>query len=134
MIVKTPLTVSVLRSTRRWLLVTTLSLSVSAGSGCARHVPFTRAAVAQVATSDNAILATIPAGTIFQFPHERDTAAFRRLFVSELRQSAPNVETTTPLKIATGAYLEERNRVEELLIRDNLALQEEVKALRRGAR
>jgi hypothetical protein len=122
---------SLLKLTRPLRLVMTLALSVCVVSGCARPVPFTRAAVAQVG-SDNAILTTLPAGTKLTFEKEDTSARFASLFVGAVRLNQKVVTLDAPVKVSSFAYLEERNRTEALIINDNQALQLENQKLRLG--
>jgi hypothetical protein len=87
-----------------------------------------------VGTEDNAIITTLPAGTRLHFHDPAQATAFGRLFLRAVFVDPQTVEIHADLKIASPAYLEERNRTEELLIRDNAALQHELRAARGGVR
>lgn len=66
----------------------------------------------------NAILAALPAGTVLQLPNAKDTDLMRALFVNEVEAAGAGLRLFRPLRLATPAYIVDRDQREvELLMR-----------------
>lgn len=107
--------------------VTTLLLMLYC-AGCATYQPV--ASVHQ-GPLGNAVLVTVPAGTLLQLPNAPAAQNVSQALANEVRGAASNsVTTIVPLKLCTPVYLIERDQAEMLLHKRIQALEVENQALR----
>lgn len=65
----------------------------------------------------NAVLVTLPPGTRIHLPNDSDAAFVRAALVNEVEPGGETLVTRRPLKLATPAYIAERDARELELIR-----------------
>jgi len=102
------------RSARPVSAVMTLALMLCA-AGCISS-PELNPSVHQTPLG-NAVLVTLPVGTMIWLPNSETQDQVRAAFINELGPSGNGLKSIAPLKLATPAYIAERDAIELDLIR-----------------
>jgi hypothetical protein len=97
------------------LAVMTLALMLYC-AGCAHSSPELNPSVHQ-GPIGNAVLLTLPAGTVIQVPDDSITPLLRAAFANELETQNSKLVTRTPLSLCTPAYIAERDAAELQLMK-----------------
>ncbi len=83
-------------------------------AGCAHRLP--NAAVASL-PAGNAVLVELPPGTVLTLPDNREQGYVRALFPNEVEEApGAGLRLRSPLRLASPAYIAERDQRELMLI------------------